>query len=329
MHIVMPAASSDVPRSPPVAVLLIIFNRPTLTRQVFDAIRQATPPRLYIAADGPRDGVETDVLLCEQAREVVQHVDWPCEVFASFNASNKGCKAAPPEAISWFFSREECGIILEDDTVPSLSFFPFAAEMLSRFRNESRVMHVGGLFLQVLEPRRTESYVFSNLPTLWGWATWRRAWQSYDLDMKTWPENRDGNLLRRVGKGIPGLDVAYRAVLDMAWQGKIDTWDYPWVYAVWASGGMMVMPTRNLVRNVGFGRLDATHTRVGLPRVLDLPLETLEGPMVGPTRLEADLDVDRFHARHLFGVPRFFYLRRVVRRALPEWLARLLKRIVS
>jgi len=127
------------------AVLFMTFNRPDTTKQVFEAIRKAEPPRFYVAADGPRADKAGEREKCERGRRITTQVDWDCEVRALFREKNLGCRAGVSSAIDWFFENEEEGIILEDDCLPSLSFLWFCEELLERYRGDMRVWHISGI----------------------------------------------------------------------------------------------------------------------------------------------------------------------------------------
>lgn len=165
-------------------VLFIIFNRPDATRQAFEAIREAKPPRLYIAADGPRKGKEGESEKCQEARTIALKADWPCVVKTLFQEDNLGCKYGVSCAIDWFFKNEEAGIILEDDCVASQDFFRFCEEMLEKYKSHDKVMQIAGSNFQFGKKRGNGSYYFSQALSVWGWATWRSAWMKYDKEIK-------------------------------------------------------------------------------------------------------------------------------------------------
>jgi hypothetical protein len=171
------------------AVLFLVFSRPHLTAQVMATIRAAQPKRLYVAADGPRKRPGEDEL-CNEARRIATEVDWPCEVRTLFRDTNLGCRVGVSTAMDWFFEHEKEGIILEDDCVPSQSFFPYCAELLDRYRDDARIMCISGDNPRARPVQRRESYVFSRYPLIWGWATWQRAWRLYDATRSSWPEYR-------------------------------------------------------------------------------------------------------------------------------------------
>jgi len=241
------------------AVLFLIFNRLDVTKQVFQAIRQAQPPRLYLAADGARENTEGEAEKVTAVREyVLQNIDWDCEVKTLFREGNLGCKYAVSGAIDWFFEHEEMGIILEDDCLPSQSFFWFCEELLERYKDDQRVYLISGYNKQNKWKADEQSYFFSNLGGIWGWASWKRAWQDYDVDVididQFIAEKHFENLL---GKKLGALRryMIYNSVIV----DKVNTWDYQWGYARHKNNGLACVPSRSLIENIGFGEA-ATHT---------------------------------------------------------------------
>lgn len=242
------------------AVLLLAFNRPGTTARVFEAIRGARPPRLYVAADGPRAGRAGEAGQCDEVREIVSRVDWPCERRTLFRDANLGCKRAVSSALDWFFGQEAEGIVLEDDCLPDPSFFMFCQALLERYRDDTRVWQVcGTAFLEGEAGAHEHSYFFSRYGPVWGWASWRRAWRHADPDLSRWPEMRAAPNLRAA---YP--DRAERAARlklgERLFRGEIDTWDYQWGMVKNFHGGLSAIPARNLVVNIGFGS-EATHSQ--------------------------------------------------------------------
>jgi len=278
-------------------ILLLIFNRPEATAKVFEAIRARRPSRLYIAADGPRASKPQEKSLCDEARRVVSSIDWPCEVELLFRDSNLGCRMAVSSAISWFFEREPEGIIIEDDCLPSLDFFRFCERLLHRYRDDRRVMHIGGSNFQNGVRRGEASYYYSRLPHIWGWASWRRAWASYDvsiLDLEAFAASGAMNSL------FPNCVIARDGFVKefaATAKGLLDTWDHQWTYAVFKEGGLSIIPNANLVSNIGF-----SGTRVIDRRALAIPFEPL-GEIVHPKFVFCDIDADEATCRMNFGKP--------------------------
>jgi hypothetical protein len=273
-------------------VLLLIFSRPDTTRRVFETIRQARPTRLYVAADGPRAGHPTDAVRCAETRAVVQEVDWPCQVFTLFQEENLNCGLAPVTAMNWFFEHEPEGIILEDDCVPSPSFFRFCAELLARYRDDARVMHIGGnnFGSEASKPlgANDPSYHFSTQRNSWGWATWRRAWQLYDYHLT------DFERVKAAGE----LDSTFTGPLEKRYRmGKMagvlalpqppDVWDYQWEYTIARHQGLYIVPAVNLVGNIGFGN-GSTHTHDGNDVMSAVPARDLVFPLRHPVAVAQD-----------------------------------------
>jgi hypothetical protein len=276
-------------RVPP--VLLLVFNRPAPTLQVLSALRQAQPSRLYVAADGPRPDRPGDVDDCAEVRRIIRGVDWRCRVTTLYRKENLGCHPAVRGALDWFFQHEDEGIILEDDCLPSLSFFQYATELLARFRDDPRVMHVTGNCFQVPQPYGPASYHFSQVALVWGWATWRRAWQRFDASSRGWPALRDGKGFKKL---FPqAAERRYWAShFDRLHARLLDNWDSQWLLSILLQGGFCATPAVNLVKNIGIGSAEATHTRGAIPFLQQFSAGELHFPLVHPTVVEVDHQAD-------------------------------------
>lgn len=281
-------------------VLLIIFNRPNTTQQVFDRIRQVKPSRLYVAADGPRPHVATDAERSAETRKIIEQVDWDCEVKTLFRDQNLGCGVAPSSAITWFYEHEETGIILEDDCVPSKSFFWFCQELLERYKHDTRIMHISGNnYLNGWRHDNDYSYYFSNKVNSWGWATWRRAWQLYDFNIQTFPELENKGYLN--GIFLNKFEEAYRlSKLKETYTNieKGDVWDYQWEFTVYSNSGLCIVPEVNLVRNIGFGT-DATHTFNLHDKKAQIQEEEISFPLRHPKFVIRDIESDKRNFNHM------------------------------
>jgi hypothetical protein len=290
-------ATSDPKAGGPIPpVLLLVFNRPDTTKLVFERIRQARPRQLFIAADGPRSWLENEAEQCAAARAVTTRVDWDCQVKTLMREENLGCKRAVASAIDWFFEQVSEGIILEDDTLPGAEFFPFCAWLLEHFRNDPRVMHIGGNNFQFGRRRGDGAYYFSVFTHVWGWATWRRAWRHYDSGLSRIGELKRSGRLERIFKDRESREF-WLGMFEMTARGEIDTWDSQWIMSIWNQGGLAVQPEANLVTNIGFGP-SATHTK-GQSRVASLPVRGL-GRLCHPSCLAVDQAADDFSQRYVF-----------------------------
>ncbi len=242
-----------------VPILFIIFNRPHQTKSVFEALRKIKPSRLYIAADGPRPSSESDLQKCQTCKEIVEDISWPCEVRTLFREKNLGCKKAVSGAIDWFFEDVEEGIILEDDCLPSTSFFLFCKTLLSLYSNDERIMQISGTNL--LEKWRVNEcdYFFSYFGSVWGWATWRRAWKYYDVNMPLWNNPQVKKAVEYILADKEQFQVR-KSKCDAVVNNQVDTWDYQWTFCKLINSGLSINPSLNLVSNIGFDA-QATHTK--------------------------------------------------------------------
>lgn len=306
-------------------VVFVIFNRPEQTRRVFEAIRAARPNTLLVIADGPR--TEHERAACDATRAIVETIDWPCNVQKNYSEKNLGCRVRLSSGFTWAFEQVERAIILEDDCLPDPSFFTFCEEMLEKYANDTRVMHISGNFFQ--EKNRcfssTASYYFSSIPHIWGWATWRRAWKLYDVDLAVWPQIQHTRTLEHK-LGHAAYEYWSR-VWDDYYKGQINSWDGQWFFACLTHNGLCINPNVNLVSNIGFGT-NATHTRSAESTFAHIPTQEMTFPLRHPARVGADARADTFTFRYNFGIDRTFRhrLARPLKQYAPD-LYRALKKL--
>lgn len=268
-------------------VVLIIFRRPDLTARVVEALARVRPRTLLVVADGPRPGRPDDIDACQSARAVIDTVDWPCDIVRQYSSVNLGCGHRPASGITWALEQVDRAIILEDDCVPHPTFFRFCEEMLDRYADDERVMHVAGSNLARAPLDTPYSYLFSLHNIGWGWATWRRAWRYFDPTVRMWEELRQTSWL-------PGLVRDPRGVrhwteqFDRAYErrGDVSYWDYQWTFACWANSGLSIVPRTNLVSNVGCGP-DGTHTLWDADPAGNVPVAEMAFPLTHPPRVLA------------------------------------------
>lgn len=255
------------------AVLLLVFNRLDTTKQVFEAIRQAKPPRLYVAADGARATKDGEDEKIKAVRDyITSNIDWECEVKALFREQNLGCKMAVSGAIDWFFENEEMGIILEDDCLPSQSFFWFCEELLERYKDDMRIGQISGFNYGYKNKDLNYDYFFSKYPMIWGWATWKNRWNNYSLRLDDFEEIKQNKQLELIfsKKELKKRLNIFKNVKD----GLIDTWDYQWSFTLYKNSQFTIIPKYNYILNLGFGD-DSTHTTGKNPYV-NLKLENID-----------------------------------------------------
>jgi hypothetical protein len=295
-------------------IAFLIFNRPETTAEVFESIRRAKPAKLLIVADGPRTDRAGEAEKCALARAIIDRVDWNCEVLTNYSDVNLGCRERISSGLKWVFDTVEEAIILEDDCVPHPTFFPYCEELLDRYKDDERVMVISGQKSQIQYHRTQYSYSFSRYFHVWGWASWRRAFQNFDARLDLWPEIRDSDFLKDLL--IDERTVKYWSdIFQGVFDGKINTWDYQWLFACWIRSGLMILPSVNLISNIGC-TVEATHTvNTNHPNAND-PTEAITLPLRHPPFVIRDTRLDRLIQNVGFTPDLFTRLQRKARNVL-------------
>lgn len=243
-----------------VPILFITFNRLETAKQVLGQIKKQQPVKLFITSDGPRNTVQGEKEKVEAVRDwVLSHIDWNCEVKTLFRDENLGPGKAISSAISWFFDNVEYGIIIEDDCMPSDSFFMYCETLLKKYASDSRIMHITGFNPLEVSASGNDSYYFSKIQQCWGWASWRRAWKHFEYSISNTDDFCKSKQFKKIFRHSTERTYWKRVFGEMA-QHKINTWDYQWVYTVLKNGGLCINPCKNLISNIGFSA-DAPHTK--------------------------------------------------------------------
>jgi hypothetical protein len=292
-------------------VAMFVFRRPDTTRRVFDAIANVKPARLLLIADGSRPGNAQEAEACQQVRDVVACVDWPCEVSTNFAESNLGCQERMISGLNWVFSLVEEAIILEDDCLPDPSFFPFCQQLLEKYRGDDRIAYISGCNLAQNYTNFKYSYYFSQIGAIWGWATWRSQWQCYDRYLSNWPELRSENILSEVFDQ-PKMAAFWTRIFDAMYEKRgPNTWDYQWLFTCLSNNSLVAVASRNLIANIGYG-LGATHATEAVPRWL-LPANSIEFPLKHPRSFIPLRSADRHLLRIMTARPLLNRITRKVR----------------
>jgi hypothetical protein len=277
-------------------ILFVIFNRPDRATRVFAEIKKAKPKYLYIAADGPRPNKPGEKELCAEARQVVDNIDWNCEVIKDFSDINLGCSERVYSGINRILAQHDRAIILEDDCLPNQSFFLFCEEMLEKYKDNQKIMMLSGINIAGEWKKDTQDYHFSIYGGVWGWATWQRAWKLYDPQMTNWPKREARSKIKKI-IGDPKQYWARKSLFNIGYHKK--SWEYQWAFARTINNGLSIVPAVNLIANIGFGA-DATHTKEELPILGHLKPQEINFPLRGNPDIRADVEYDKkfFEALH-------------------------------
>jgi len=289
-------------------VAMFVFNRPDVTDRVFAEVRRAQPRRLFIIGDGARGDRDGELDRVTLTRDIVNRVDWKCDLQTLFADQNMGCKKRVSSGLEWVFQQVEDAIILEDDCLPHPSFFGYCQELLEVYRDDKRVGAISGNNFQNGISRTPHSYYFSKYFHCWGWASWRRTWKNFDLNFETWPAFRDQDGLATVADSA--TESWYWTNLfnqQHAGGTNISSWAYPWLYSAWAQNALTILPDVNLISNIGFTG-DGTHCNDSDSKFANLPVHDI-GELDHPDTVFRCVEADRY----TFG--RNYYRDSISRRA--------------
>lgn len=281
-------------------IILLIFNRSETTRRVFNLVKKIQPKMLFVIADGPRLDRAGESEKCTLTRKVVSDIDWDCKIFKNYSDVNLGCAKRVSSGLEWAFSIVDRAIILEDDCIVDPTFFEFSDKLLADYLDSSHIMSICAQNVQFKRQRTKCSYYFSLYQHCWGWATWRRAWQHFDFEMSLWPQVRDNNLLLDILEN-PRAVKYWTNIFQSTYVGKIDSWYYRWMFACWMQNGLSILPSKNMVSNIGFGA-DATHTKTSEKNSQHAAMATygMSFPLLHPPQIVRHHQADRFEQNTLF-----------------------------
>lgn len=282
-------------------VAIFGFNRPQTTALVFARVREAQPKKLFLCVDAPRAGKPDDSIKCDAVKKIFEGVDWECEVFRNYAETNMGCRWRMGSGISWVFEHVEEAIILEDDCLPDQTFFVFCAELLERFRHDSRVGMIAGHVAHLGPIHVQESYYFDRLNTIWGWATWRRAWCQFDEQMMHWPCFKSNHGLRAICRNRY-QEKHISMMFDSVYHKKCSSWATAWALTCIRENFLCVHPAQNLITNIGCG-LDATHTSAPESTWSCRALQPMTFPLVHPSATVPNLAEEQKTIRGQYAIP--------------------------
>ncbi len=294
-------------------ILLLLFNRPIETKILFDRLRLLKPSKIYINQDGPRINFLKDKILCQEVKKLIKDIDWQCDIKTKFSEINLGCRTSVSSAISWFFQNEEEGIILEDDCIPSKTFFLFCNQMLDRYKESNDIFSISGSNFQKKRIIGNGDYYFSKYAHCWGWATWKRAWRCYDNKMNFWSNLSKSNQWKNLNPNK--YEKRYWSkIFDLVSSNKINSWAYVWLASIWNENGKSIIPNKNLIVNIGFNEKATNTVTSSNINIHEIEFEELENIINHPKNLDVNFEADKFvfenhfNGKYNFWPWRFFYI---------------------
>lgn len=287
-------------------ILIINFNRPNHTQRVWDEIKKQKPKQVFIFQDGPREENSDDVGKCSLVRKIFdENLDWECDIKTNYSDVNLGCGYGPSKAINWFFENVSQGIILEDDCLPSQSFFMFCEDLLIRYKEDSRIGMISGYNPLLSWYPNKKDYIYSRLGGCWGWATWSSSWSEFDYSAQKWCKPETKMNVQRTLKYKSFYEHFYKDFNFYFAVERRDVWDYQWVLSRLNAGKYTIVPSINLISNIGTG-IESTHT----PNIKVLPLFEYKKNELRHYSLKIDTLFDwLFFHRFINSTPRSFFKR--------------------
>lgn len=278
-------------------VVIVLFRRPSMTRNLINILRKVKPKEVFVIADGP--STDKDRILCQSTRNEVNSIDWDCKIHKKYADKNLGLRRNIAGGLKWVFSKVDEAIVLEDDLIPEISFFQYCESLLKKYRNNRNIISISGNCFLKDKSIVKDSYYFSRYVHSWGWATWKRAWDMYDDKMIEWPKRRNSNWLRQVF-GNKVIEIYWRIIFDKVYTGKIDSWAYRWTYTSLLNNCLTIIPAVNLVTNVGYDN-HATHTKVK-NSTLDLSTRSIHFPLKHPQHIKRNELADSITEKNAYKI---------------------------
>lgn len=237
-------------------ILIITYKREKSLQKIFNIVKKLNPKKLYISSNAsPKNDLKVFNKVCN-VRKIINNLKINGKVYKLYRSKHLEVYDLIPQSISWFFFHEKSGIILEDDCIPSKDFFYFCEKLLNKYSNNKLINSIGGS--NFYKRKINKDYYFSKYNHIWGWATWRRSWKNFNLNIKFWKNYKDTNNWKLLNHNY-NEQKYWEKKFDKIYKGSIYTWDYSWQACAWYNNQLSIIPSKSLVKNVGFDD-DATYT---------------------------------------------------------------------
>ncbi|RDU68651.1 methyltransferase FkbM [Helicobacter cholecystus] len=273
-----------------IPILLTTYKRHDTTLKVLEVIKTIQASKLYISSNHWKNDNEKNIIL--SLREKIQNsIDWDCQIHMIIRSKHLSIKDSISSAIDILFQNEDMGIILEDDIVPNQSFFRYCHELLLKYKDNPNIFTISGWsgldFNTKAKATLSEDYYFSKYNHIWGWATWKRAWQLYKGEFQNFEQE-----FSQLKFDTQLEKQTWYQIFSLCNQGKIDTWDHYWTYTIWKNNGLNIYPKNNMITNIGLNRSDATNTKEW-SKYAQMKTYELNFPMHHPKTIERNIFLDK------------------------------------
>lgn len=231
-------------------IAFFAYNRPEHTLRALSSLAdnaEAHESELFIFCDAPKKPEHQKAV--DEVRRIVRSRDWCGSVHIREQHTNQGCARSIINGVTEVCNKYRKIIVIEDDLILSPNFLDYMNSALSLYESADRVMQISGYMFPVDLQIKTDA-LFLPFTTSWGWATWSRAWESFDPDMTGFNIlNRDRELRLRFN-----INGAYDhfGMLEAQKAGRIDSWAIRWYLSTFLKNGLTLYPRITQVQNIGF-----------------------------------------------------------------------------
>lgn len=282
-----------------IPVLIIFFCRDKQLKEVFEQVKKARPSRLYLYQDGPRKNRADDIIGIKRCRDIVEDIDWECEVYRLYQEKNYGCDPSEYIAQKWMFEKEEMGIVLEDDDVPSQSFFPFCKELLEKYKDDDRINMICGMNNTDISEHISSDYLFTKKGSIWGWASWKRVIDTWD-ETYSWLDDKDKlEFMKKDFYSNEEFEEYIKASKIHRASGKAH-YESILAASLYLNSRLNIVPKYNMISNIGIAE-ESTHAVSDLkflPRrtrkLLYKDVYEIKLPLKHPDKIARDIKFEKY-----------------------------------
>lgn len=280
-----------------VPVQINIWIRPECQKKQFEVIKKVRPSTLFLVSDGGRNEDEWNAIKINR-KLYDENIDWNCKVYKLYAEKNFGLYKMGVKKQKLVWNNVDRCIFLEDDILPSTSFFRYCAELLEKFKDDYRINVICGMnHLGVYDKPNTD-YFFSRQGSIWGFATWKRVYEQY-YDFDYYKDNYVMNLLKKRTKHNKifwNRILGYRK--NNIYEGHVASTEYFFEFGIYGHNQLQIVPAKNLISNLGATDNSAHFKEFyllpkGLRKIFNMKTYEFSFPLKHPKYVIPDIDYEK------------------------------------
>lgn len=282
-----------------VPVRVNIWIRPACQKAQFEVLRQARPSTMFLISDGGRNEAEWEAIRENRALFETE-IDWECTVYKVYEDQNRGLYTMSKKGRELIWSKVDRCIFLEDDYVPSVSYFAFCAELLEKYKDDERIQAICGMNHCDVWEEASSDYFFSKTGSIWGMATWKRTDNCRDPEHSYGKDPYTMKLLKQSVAKFPHLQRKYEGYAhNKLYQNHEAGGEFYHGFEIYGQHRLYIVPKYNMISNIGC-TADAAHSLEykllprGIRQVFNMKTYEYTFPLTHPKYVIPDEDyVDR------------------------------------